>query len=68
MGSQSVKVDGIILNESRKLLHFLAAFIANSGGILFKLGWLWTVNCKPINFCKMHKLIQSTEMGQLIFF
>ena len=42
--------------------------MASSGGIQIKLGWVWTVNGKPINLCKMPKLIQSTEIGQMIFF
>ena len=60
-------MDGKIFKESRKLLNFLTPVIASSGGIKLKLGWLWIGNFKPINFCKMPKLIQSIKMGQIFF-
>ena len=50
-----LKVDGIILKESKKLFH-----CHHSHASVEEFSWLCTGNYKPINFCKRNKLIQST--------
>ena len=42
---------------------FLTDVIASSGEIQVKLGWLWTVNCKLINFCKRPQIDSFNKNG-----